>query len=338
MSQALARCWFGRGPAWLRWSLAPLYPLSLLFRVLVALRRALYRVGLLKAVRLPVPVIVVGNLSVGGSGKTPLALALVDWLRQAGYVPGLISRGYGGRAREVMPVRPDSDPALVGDEPVLLARRAGCPVWIGRRRGQAGQQLLAFHPEVDVILTDDGLQHYALARDMEIVVVDGERGFGNGRLLPAGPLREPLSRLAEVDAVVINGGAGSLSFPVPAFSMALAGHSLVNLARPDLVVPPSHFRGGKVHALAGIGNPDRFFARLTALGLEIEPRSFPDHHGFVAADLPPGTVIMTEKDAVKCAAFGRPDAWFLAVDAEVDGGLNTLLLTVLKARHGSKTA
>jgi tetraacyldisaccharide 4'-kinase len=306
--------------------------------MLVALRRLLYRVGVLKATRLPVPVIVVGNLTVGGSGKTPLALALVAWLRQAGHSPGLVSRGYGGHARELMPVRPDSDPALVGDEPVLLARRSGCPVWIGRRRAQAGQQLLAFHPEVDVILTDDGLQHYALARDMEIVVVDGERGFGNGRLLPAGPLREPLSRLAEVDAVVVNGGAGGPPLPVPAFSMALAGHGLVNLARPDLVVPPSHFRGGRVHALAGIGNPQRFFDHLTALGLEIEPHPFPDHHAFMATDLPPGTVIMTEKDAVKCAAFGRPDAWFLAVDAEVDGGLNTLLLTVLKARHGSKTA
>ncbi len=338
MSQALARCWFGRGPAWLRLSLLPLYPLGLVFRVLVALRRLLYRVGVLKATRLPVPVIVVGNLTVGGSGKTPLALALVAWLRQAGHSPGLVSRGYGGHARELMPVRPDSDPALVGDEPVLLARRSGCPVWIGRRRAQAGQQLLAFHPEVDVILTDDGLQHYALARDMEIVVVDGERGFGNGRLLPAGPLREPLSRLAEVDAVVVNGGAGGPPLPVPAFSMVLAGHGLVNLARPDLVVPPSHFRGGRVHALAGIGNPQRFFDHLTALGLEIEPHPFPDHHAFMATDLPPGTVIMTEKDAVKCAAFGRPDAWFLAVDAEVDGGLNTLLLTVLKARHGSKAA
>jgi tetraacyldisaccharide 4'-kinase len=338
LSQALARCWFGRGPAWLRLSLLPLYPLGLVFRVLVALRRLLYRVGVLKATRLPVPVIVVGNLTVGGSGKTPLALALVAWLRQAGHSPGLVSRGYGGHARELMPVRPDSDPALVGDEPVLLARRSGCPVWIGRRRAQAGQQLLAFHPEVDVILTDDGLQHYALARDMEIVVVDGERGFGNGRLLPAGPLREPLSRLAEVDAVVVNGGAGGPPLPVPAFSMVLAGHGLVNLARPDLVVPPSHFRGGRVHALAGIGNPQRFFDHLTALGLEIEPHPFPDHHAFMATDLPPGTVIMTEKDAVKCAAFGRPDAWFLAVDAEVDGGLNTLLLTVLKARHGSKAA
>jgi len=338
LSQALARGWFGRGPVWLRLLLALLSPLSLGFGLLVALRRLLYRIGLLHAVRLPVPVIVVGNLTVGGSGKTPLVLTLVDWLRQAGYSPGLVSRGYGGHAREVMPVRPDSDPSLVGDEPVMLARRAGCPIWIGRRRAQAGQQLLAFHPEVDVILTDDGLQHYALARDMEIVVVDGQRGFGNGRLLPSGPLREPLSRLAEVDAVVINGGDAHLPLPVSSYSMTLAGHRLVNLCRPDLVMPLSHLKAVKVHAVAGIGNPDRFFDSLSALGLEIEPHPFPDHHVFVATDLPMGTVIMTEKDAVKCAAFRRPDIWFLAVDAEVDGALNILLLTVVKARHGSKTA
>jgi tetraacyldisaccharide 4'-kinase len=338
LSQALARGWHGRGPAPVRLLLFLLVPFGLLFRLLVAVRRQFYRLGFFRVTRLPVPVIVVGNLTVGGSGKTPLTLALVAWLCRAGYSPGLVSRGYGGSAREAMPVRPDSDPAVVGDEPVLLARRAGCPVWIGRERGLAGRSLLASHPEVDVILADDGLQHLALARDMEIVVVDGRRGFGNGRLLPAGPLREPLSRLAEVDAVVVNGDAAGLRFPVPVFSMALAGRAFVNLARPDLVVPPEHFLGGRVHVLAGIGDPQRFFDRLVELGLDIEPHPFPDHHAFTARDLPAGTLVMTEKDAVKCAAFARPDAWFLAVDAEVDGGLNTLLLSVVKARHGSQTA
>lgn len=338
MSQALARGWHGRGPASIRLLLFLLIPFSLLFRLLVAVRRQLYRLGFFQSTRLPVPVIVVGNLTVGGSGKTPLSLVLLDWLKRAGYSPGLVSRGYGGSARDAMPVRPDSDPAVVGDEPVLLARRAGCPVWIGRKRGLAGRCLLASHPGVDVIVADDGLQHLALARDMEIVVVDGRRGFGNGRLLPAGPLREPLSRLVEVDAVVVNGDPGSLRLPVPVFSMVLAGRAFVNLARPELIVSSEHFRGGRVHALAGIGDPQRFFDYLVELGLDIEPHPFPDHHAFTAPDLPPGTLVMTEKDAVKCAAFARPDAWFLAVDAEVDGGLNSLLLSVVKARHGSQAA
>ncbi len=314
-----------------------LYPLSLLFAALVALRRRLYRLGLLKAARLPVPVIVVGNLTVGGAGKTPLVLALVAWLRQAGYRPGLISRGYGGAAREPMPVSADSDPALVGDEPVLLARRAACPVWIGRARAEAGRRLLARHPQVDVLLADDGLQHLALARDMEIVVVDGRRAFGNGRLLPAGPLREPLSRLAGVDAVVVNGGSLP-DLPVPTFAMALRGAEFVNLADPARVVDAAHFHGRRLHALAGIGDPARFFERLRELGLDIEAHAFPDHHPYTAADLPAGTLVMTQKDAVKCAAFARPDDWFLSVDAELDAGLNTLLLQVMKARHGSETA
>lgn len=337
MSQALTRAWHGQGPRWARTLLLGLVPLSLLFGALVALRRRLYRLGLLKVTRLPVPVVVVGNLSVGGAGKTPLVLALVDWLRRAGYRPGLISRGYGGAAREPMPVAADSDPALVGDEPVLLARRAACPVWVGRARGEAGRRLLARHPEVDVLLADDGLQHLALARDMEIVVVDGRRGFGNARLLPAGPLREPLARLAEADAVVVNGG-GMSGLPVPTFAMALRGSEFVNLADPARVVDAAHFAGRKLHALAGIGDPARFFERLRELGLHIETHAFADHHPYAAADLPAGTLLMTEKDAVKCAAFARPDDWFLSVDAEVEAGLNTLLSNVMKARHGCQAA
>ena len=166
MIDALLRCWYGRCPAWfvpLHWLLA--IPLSLLFGLLVRLRRLLYRVGVLRVERLPVPVIVVGNINVGGSGKTPLTITLVHWLRLAGFAPGIVSRGYGGSASTPMPVMPDSDPATVGDEPVLLARRAGCPLWVGRKRVEAARQLLVFHPEVDVLIADDGLQHLALARD-----------------------------------------------------------------------------------------------------------------------------------------------------------------------------
>ncbi len=336
MIQALTRCWYGR--SYWRWALAPF---SLLFLALGASRRWAYRAGLFRSDRLPVAVIVVGNITAGGAGKTPLTILLAQWLREAGYRPGVISRGYGGKARRPMPVLPESDPDQVGDEPVLIARRSGSPVWIGNSRSEAGRQLLAFHPEVDVLISDDGLQHYALARDLEIAVVDGRRGFGNGWLLPAGPLREPLSRLEEVQAIVVNGKAEpslSLSFKVPRFSMSLSGGRFVNLSSAGRLRGPEDFSGQPVHAIAGIGDPQRFFDHLADLGLRVTGHAFPDHHFFKAADLPKSTVVMTEKDAVKCASFAHADAWYLAVDAEVEAGLNTLLLDFMKARHGSETA
>lgn len=352
MKQALLRCWYGRCPAlFLPVHLLLSVPLSLVFNLLVRLRRACYHLGLFRVDRLPVPVIVVGNLNVGGSGKTPLTIALAQGLRQAGYAPGIVSRGYGGSARAVMPVQPDSDPAVVGDEPVLMARRADCPVWIGRQRVDAARQLLAFHPEVDVLIADDGLQHFALARDVELVVVDAVRGFGNGWLLPAGPLREPLARLAQVDAVVIN-GAQALATPLPcaSFAMQISGARFVNLAEPDRCVTAAHF-GGEVdanalHAIAGIGHPERFFTQLAGLGIDAIPHTFADHHAYAESDLPSGNVLMTEKDAVKCARLGggaaRRDLWFLAVDAVVDAGLQALIINLLNARkrkpHGPQTA
>jgi tetraacyldisaccharide 4'-kinase len=354
--EALPRCWYERCPVWL-WPFHVLLaiPLSLIFALLVQLRRVLYRYGWLRVERLPVPVIVVGNLNVGGSGKTPLTIALAQWLRQAGYVPGIVSRGYGGSATEPMPVMPDSDPALVGDEPVLLARRGHCPVWIGRKRPEAARKLLALHPEVDVLIADDGLQHLALWRDLELVVVDSARGFGNRRLLPAGPLREPLSRLARVDAVVVNGGpTPALPDNLPSFTMRLVATRFVNLAEPSHALSASQFvadaavahAANPPHAIAGIGHPQRFFDQLLALGLHPVPHAFADHHAYVASDLPSGTVLMTEKDAVKCAALGktlaRQDLWFLAVDADIDAGLQTLIIANLNRRkrtpHGSQTA
>lgn len=334
MKAFLERCWYG-SCAYLLF----LAPLSLIFFLLVSLRRLAYRSGLFKVHRLPVPVIVVGNLGVGGSGKTPLTLCIVAWLQELGYQPGIITRGYGGRARAVMPVQGDSNPGLVGDEPVLLARRGGCPVWIGRKRAEAGRDLLAFHPEVDVLVADDGLQHYALARDMEIVVVDGVRGFGNGKLLPAGPLREPLGRLATVDAAVVNGGNPEdfLLLP-PSFAMRLEGDTFHNLLDPERRVTASEFAGKTVHALAGIGHPQRFFDHLASLGIQAIPHPYPDHHGYTAADLPAGILLMTEKDAVKCADFAPADAWFLAVDAVLEPGLKPLIDQTLKARHGPQTA
>lgn len=334
MKDFLERCWYGECRQ--RFFLLPA---SLLFLLLIAARRLAYRAGLFSSRRLPVPVIVVGNLTVGGSGKTPLTLRIAQWLRELGYHPGIISRGYGGHARAPMAVGADSDPALVGDEPSLLARRGVCPVWIGRKRVDAGRHLLAAHPDVDVLVADDGLQHYALARDMEIVVVDGDRGFGNGRLLPAGPLREPLGRLATVDAAVVNGGdPDDFILLPPSFAMRLRGATFRNLREPALTAEAAAFAGRQVQALAGIGHPQRFFDHLERLGVRAQTHAFPDHHVFTERDMPFGTVLMTEKDAVKCMAFAPPDAWYLAVDAELEPGLKTLIDHTLKARHGSKAA
>jgi tetraacyldisaccharide 4'-kinase len=350
LTNALMRCWYGRCTTlFLPIQVFVLRPLSLFFALMVGLRRVLYRLGVFKVERMPVPVVVVGNLNVGGSGKTPLTIALVEQLRQAGFTPAIISRGYGGSARKAMPVRSDSDPAVVGDEPVLLVRRAECPLWIGRRRVEAARALLAFHPEVDVLIADDGLQHLALARDVELVVVDGARGFGNGRMLPAGPLREPLSRLKQVDAVVINGEqtlASDLELSCPRFSMRIVGNDFVNLTQPDRRVGAEFFLGQPIHALAGIGHPQRFFDQLAASGIKAHVQAFADHHAYVADDLPAGAVLMTEKDAVKCAnlghRLGRSDLWFLAVDAVLDVQLQHLIMNLLQQRKrvldGSQTA
>jgi len=330
------RCWYGTG--WPSWAVAwGLSPFSLVFRILIFLRRLLYRQGLKHITRLPVPVIVVGNLTVGGTGKTPFTLALITWLREAGYSPGIISRGYGGRVDEIRPVHAQSDPLQVGDEPVLLARRGGCPVWVGRARTHVGAGLLAAHPEVDVLVADDGLQHYALARDLEIVLVDGARGFGNGWLLPSGPLREPLARLQGVSAVVVNEAGGGGALPdvlAPVFAMTLRGERFYDVWNPARVVTASALHDQALCALAGIGNPSRFFAHLRRLGLNFSECPLPDHHVFSEQDLPVGTLVMTEKDAVKCASLAArqiaQDCWYLAVDAELGAGLKELVLSSLR--------
>lgn len=334
----LNRCWYGHGFGCLvfRWLLASF---SFFFSLLVALRALAYRRGWLRSWRLPVPVVVVGNLSVGGTGKTPLTLALVEWLRQGGYRPGIITRGYGGKARQPMPVAADSDPSLVGDEPLLLARRAQCPIWIGRQRAEAGRQLLAFNPEVNVLVTDDGLQHYALDRDLEIAVVDGRRGFGNGWCLPAGPLREPVSRLNQVAAVVINGDETTLAgVSRPTYNMRLRGTIFYNLLDPSRTATAADLADAPLHAIAGIGHPQRFFDLLGGQGLQVIPHGFPDHHAYRPADLPNGRVVMTEKDAVKIAPLvreqGLADCWFLAVDAELGPGLKEQVLSLLNMKRG----
>jgi len=304
---------------WYRFSLLHflLIPVSLLFRMLAALRRALYRSGILASVKLSVPVIVVGNISVGGTGKTPFTLWLAQRLLDEGWHPGIISRGYGGNNTISRPVASEDVANEVGDEPLLMAQRGLCPVWIGRDRPAAAQSLLQAHPECDVILSDDGLQHYRLQRDVEIVLVDGMRRFGNGRLLPAGPLREPVSRLASVDFVVVNGGTA-----MPGeIGMNLLSSQFYNLLNPDVTAAAHSFIGQRLHAVAGIGHPARFFIQLERLGLSVVQHAFPDHHRYSVSDLDfadADAILMTEKDAVKCTGFATEKYWALRVDAQID--------------------
>lgn len=297
-----------------------LIPLSWLFWLISSLRRVSYNAGLLRSYKLPVPVIVIGNISVGGTGKTPLVIWLAEKLKTAGFHPGIVSRGYAGNTSAVSPVYADSNAISLGDEPVLLAKRSGCPVWVGRDRVAAAQSLLNMHPDCNVIISDDGLQHYRLQRNVEVAVVDGQRGFGNGWLIPAGPLREGVARLKGVDAVVHNGGP-----PVQdAFSMRLEKMAFHNLLDPARTAVAEDFAGQHIHAVAGIGNPARFFQQLSDLGLQCETQAFPDHHPFQAADLQSkttGLILMTEKDAVKCTAFAQANCWYLPVNAVVDTAL-----------------
>ena len=322
----LTKAWDRNAP-WL----VLLTPLEALFTWAARRRRQGYVNGAKPVYRAPVPVIIVGNISVGGVGKTPLTIFLAQLLREQGYQPGIVSRGYGAGATDFpFAVTADSVPAEAGDEPVLIAQRSDCPVVIDPQRPRAVEYLLAQHPEVNVILSDDGLQHYALARDIEIAVVDGSRGLGNSRCLPAGPLREPPERLQEVDFVVVNGDG---SAAIDGFTMKVRSGALVNLASGEQV-NLQDWQGRSVHAVAGIGNPERFFAGLTAAGLQVQSHPFKDHHPFVAADLNftgPLPVIMTEKDAVKCRAFAGPEHWYLRIDAELEPAFAEQLLQRLES-------
>jgi tetraacyldisaccharide 4'-kinase len=307
-----------------------LLPVALLFATVAMLRRLAWHSGLLHPRQTGIPVIVVGNITAGGTGKTPLVLWLAEFLRANGRRPGVISRGYGAARSDPRPVPVEGSPADYGDEPCLLARRAGCPVWVGADRAATALALRTAHPGVDVIISDDGLQHYRLARDFEIAVIDGARGLGNGWPLPSGPLREPASRLESVDAVVVNGTATS-AWP-RATAMRLEGNSFRNLRDPQRVVQPAHFRGRRVHAVAGIDNPQRFFGHLQQLGLNCATHAFPDHHPYAEADLRFGDtdeVVMTEKDAVKCGAFATAGHWALVVNAGIDPELGEKILTRL---------
>ncbi len=290
-------------------------PLTAIFYVVVIVRRLLYRIGLKKSTRLPVPVIVVGNITVGGTGKTPFTVWLANYLKGKGYTPGVISRGYGGNASNwPQQVRPDSDPRTVGDEALIISKATKCPMAVGPDRVGAARALLE-HTDCDILISDDGLQHYALQRTIEIAVLDGTRRLGNGFCLPAGPLREPASRLNSIDMVVTNGSP--LEGEV---GMRLEGQIAVNLKDGLITRKLRSFGFDRVPivALAGIGNPGRFFDHLKSNGLEFESCSFPDHHQFSKADFDfsrETVVLMTEKDAVKCKLFATGREWFVPVEA-----------------------
>jgi tetraacyldisaccharide 4'-kinase len=292
------------------------------FRVAVFLRRALYWLRILKSTRAGVPVIAIGNLTVGGSGKTPLAIHVAELLKSKRWSPAIVSRGYGGTVRAPCGVTLAADPAEVGDEPVLMARRSGCPVWVGPERAAVVAALRQAHPDCDVVILDDGLQHYALRRDIEVAVVDA-RAFGNGFMLPAGPLREPKTRLWSVDAVIAHG-----TDKVKGYAMRLEGEDVHRATDARERRALRSFAGQRVHAVAGIGDPKRFFLYLAQRGVQVVPHPFADHHPFRAADLEFGDdapVLMTEKDAVKCKRYARPQHWILPVRAAPDPAFDAWL-------------
>ena len=337
MPNALEAIWYRERPPPLA-----LRVLARGFGLMVRLRHTGYSRGLFRTHRLARPIIVVGNLTVGGTGKTPLVIWLCERLRGLGIRPAVVLRGYGGDAiRRTQPrlVSPEDDPAAVGDEAVLLAARSGAPVIACPDRVRAAE--VAIEQGAQIIVSDDGLQHLALARDVEIAVVDAGRSLGNGYLLPAGPLREPAARLARLDALVLNvdglshelGGA-TLVGPQPLL-MRLAGDRIRPLSGAGDAVALASWGGRRVHAIAGIGHPERFFSLLRAAGLEVVPHPFPDHHRYRAHDLEfgePLPLLMTEKDAVKCRAFVGGDRWFVPVEAQFADADAAALIALIQAR------
>jgi tetraacyldisaccharide 4'-kinase len=323
--KSLNAIWYAtaRPPLWLR-------ALSSMFKTIVRVRRDMYASGLRSSVRLRVPVIVVGNITVGGTGKTPLVITLIAALRARGFNPGVISRGYAGTGEALLVVDELSNPLSAGDEAALVFQTTRAPFIVCRDRVRAGRVLLD-KTAVDVIISDDGLQHYRLQRDVEICVIDGERRFGNGYVLPAGPLREPISRLDSIALRVCNGG-DVLPSEIP---MRLSGDEAVSIANPQQHRPLRDFAGQRVHAVAGIGNPERFFAQLRAAGIEVIPRAFDDHFPYTEKDLDFGDdlpVLMTAKDAVKCVGYSRLPLWSVPVRAELPEAFFDTVARQLRAK------
>ncbi len=346
--QGLQAAWLSRGPLAIL-----LLPAAALYGLLSSVRSALYRAGLLPTQHLPVPVVVVGNLVAGGAGKTPTVIALVGLLRRRGFTPGVISRGYGGNESALVDVQPDTPAARCGDEPLLLRLRTGVPVLVGRDRVAAGHALLQAHPAVDVIVSDDGLQHRRLGREVQVLVFD-ERGAGNGWWLPAGPLRELLPRSVPANTLVLyNAAAATTALPGHVATRSLSG--VVSLADWWAGHPPSGatltaLQGRRIVAAAGTARPERFFDMLRASGLDIDPLALPDHHDYHELPWPAGTadVVLTEKDAVKLnpARVGRTNVWVAALDFGTGETFELALAALLPTppdrrpenAHGSPTA
>jgi tetraacyldisaccharide 4'-kinase len=344
-----AHAWQRRGA--LAWSLTPL---AAVFAAVSGARRAAFAAGWLKSVRVGVPVVVVGNVTVGGTGKTPTVIALVEALRAAGYSPGVVSRGYGAKIERPTPVTPDTPARLAGDEPLLIARRTGVPVWVSPDRVAAATALCGAHRDVDVIVSDDGLQHYRLGRDVELVVFDHRLG-GNGFLLPAGPLREPLSRRR--DATLVNNPFDRTLPPWPnTFALKLEPGDAWHLANPSLRRPLAQFATGagvpgqgqqvvqaspeapRIVAAAGIGSPERFFATLRAAGLAPHTMPLPDHYAYATnpfADVVADAILVTEKDAVKLGSWNDARIWVVPVVAALDHRLITLVVEKLRGRSSA---
>lgn len=319
--------WYSKAPPpwWLR-------PFAALFRKLAASRRV-RQMRWAQKHKAPIPVIVVGNISVGGTGKTPFVIWLVEHLRQWGYRPGVISRGYHGHAKRYpLRVTEKTDARECGDEPAVLFRRLGCPVVVAPNRVKAVKFLVDLK-ECDIIVADDGLQHYKLARDVEICVVDGSRGLGNGATLPAGPLREPPERIDEVDLVVVNSGSFRPSNP-RFVMMHMATERAVSMSTGESL-PLSRWSGQNVHAVAGLGNPDRFFRHLQDMGMHVIPHPFPDHYRFKTKQLQfkdPWSVLITEKDAVKCRGKAQSRLWYVPASAHLGPGATTLVRELLRKK------
>jgi tetraacyldisaccharide 4'-kinase len=305
-----------------------LLPLSWIYSLIIMLRRLCYQSGLIAVNQIDAPVIIVGNIAVGGTGKTPLVIWLAEYFKGKGFRPGIISRGYGGKfSGKSQQVRPDSNPTLVGDEPVLISKRTNCPVAIAVQRRKAAEELIE-HCGCNLILCDDGMQHYSLGRDLEIAVIDGQRRFGNGHCLPAGPLREPITRLKTVDFVVSKYTAGRHEY-----KMEYTYGDLVWLKDPSRTMPVSELNGQSVHAISGIGNPNRYYSYLRNNKLHIINHEFPDHHPFTKEDvtfhdsLP---VVMTEKDAVKCTDYATEHHWYLPITAVLPESFTYRLEALMK--------
>jgi tetraacyldisaccharide 4'-kinase len=325
--KALVDAWYQKSPI-----LYALAPLSWAYQLGACTKRWLYNAGLKKQRQTSTPVIVIGNITVGGTGKTPLVIALANILKQQGYQPGIVSRGYGGTPTSLpLHVTADTSPLEAGDETILIAQKTHCPVVVSPKRTLAVEALLNNY-DCNVVLSDDGMQHYQMHRDIEIAVIDGQRRFGNGLCLPAGPLREPISRLNSVDFVVCQNGSPSYTQQTE-YSMQLIADDIYQLSDNKNKLDITTAQKQPVHAIAGIGNPERFFKQLEQMGFNIIPHPFADHYNYQAQDIcfdDDKLVIMTEKDAIKCVSFANPQHWCLPVRAKCDENFFANLVEKLK--------